>query len=143
MFILHETLPVGLVYCKKQFDKFFFGLWRHRHVKTPLWRHFTEKCRHSSQMSDVGNFCWTCIYFLCNLPIALAFLKIWSDKTKTFKEIWFEKICEKSKTNVLTSAKYSDCDWPKFLLVHKNHLIAFQWGVKHNSTIIFSTDITI
>ena len=29
------------------------------------------------------------------------------------------------------------------MLVNKNHLIAFQLGVKHNSTIIFRSDIEI
>ena len=55
--------------------------------------------------------------FLCNLAVALAFLKIWSDETIV-----------------------PDLN---LMLVNKNHLIAFQRGVKNNSNIDISSDIAI
>ena len=149
MLILHEIWPVGLVYCKKQFDNFFFGLWRHLHVKTPLWRHFYRQMPSFFQNGRCRQLLLNLYLFLCNLAIALPFLKFWCDKTKLSKRFDSNRVnrltlIRKNMRNkfkkVLTSAKYSDCNWHKFMLVNKNHLIVFQRGIKNNSTIIFSSD---
>ena len=42
--------------------------------------------------------------FLCNLPIALAFLKIWSDKTKLSKRFDSKKYAKKVKQMCLKVA---------------------------------------
>ena len=53
----------------------------------------------------------------------------------------FNAICDGGGGGVKATPYQKSSNWPKFMLVHKNHFIAFQRGVKNNSTIIFSTDI--
>ena len=74
----------NLVYCNKQFG-IFFGLWRHHHVKTPLWRHFYRQMPLFFENVWRRQILLNLYLFLCNLAIALAFMKIWRDKTKLSK----------------------------------------------------------
>ena len=91
-----KTLPVGLVYCKRQFDNFFWFVTsssRQDAIMTSFYREMPSFFKNVRRRQLLLNL----YLFLCNLAIALAFLKIWSDKTKLSKRFDSKKYAKKVK----------------------------------------------